>query len=256
MVGWRRRKTRQTWRHGGPPMLLVLLACSLGALVPTTQATASPLAQPGVTSMTGGEFVSCAIETGKAYCWGARFPGGFPPGPGDPAAVDTSGVLAGKTLTQISASDDANCVLDSAGAAYCWGQGSQGELGNGSTADSPLPVTVDTSGVLAGKTLTQISAGDGTACALDSGNTIYCWGLNIVARAGGPAPTRFLVPAKLDTGGVLAGKTISQISVGGGDICALDSTGTAYCWGNSSAAGNAAVSTVPAPVSTNGVLAG
>ena len=34
-----------------------------------------------------------------------------------------------------------------------------GELGDGSTANSRVPVAVDTSGALAGKTLTQITAG-------------------------------------------------------------------------------------------------
>jgi alpha-tubulin suppressor-like RCC1 family protein len=256
MAGWRRMKSGRTWRYVSLPVLSALLTGGLAALVPATQVAASPAPQPGVTSLTGGEFVSCAIETGKGYCWGGRSLGGAAPGPGDPAAVNTGGVLAGKTLTQISASDEATCALDSGGAAYCWGEGDAGELGNGSTADASVPVAVDTGGVLAGKTLTQISAGAGTACALDDADSIYCWGINIVARRGGPAPSRFLVPAKLDTGGVLAGKTITQISVGGGDICVLDSAGTAYCWGDSAAAGTAAVSTAPAAVDTSGVLAG
>jgi Regulator of chromosome condensation (RCC1) repeat len=75
-------------------------------------------------------------------------------------AVDTSGALAGKTLTQITAGADHECALDTAGAAYCWGDHTAGELRNGSHATVPQPpVAVGTSGVLAGKTLTQISTG-------------------------------------------------------------------------------------------------
>ena len=33
------------------------------------------------------------------------------------------------------------------------------------------------------------------------------------------------------SGGVLHGKTLTQITASGADACALDSTGTAYCWG-------------------------
>ncbi len=57
-----------------------------------------------------------------------------------PVAVDTSGVLAGKTLTQISAGDYDVCAVDSGGAAYCWGANTGGELGDGSTAASDVPV--------------------------------------------------------------------------------------------------------------------
>ena len=74
-------------------------------------------------------------------------------------AVDASGVLAGKTLTQISADVDETCALDSTGAAYCWGGNSYGELGDGNFSNTDTPVPVAKDGVLAGKTLTQISAG-------------------------------------------------------------------------------------------------
>ena len=59
------------------------------------------------------------------------------------------------------------CAVDS-GKAYCWGFNDFGQLGDGSHAESLAPVAVDTSGVLAGKTLTQISAGGDQSCALDS----------------------------------------------------------------------------------------
>jgi len=48
-------------------------------------------------------------------------------------AVDTSGVLAGKTLTQIAVGNDHACALDSTGAAYCWGINNDGQFGDGET---------------------------------------------------------------------------------------------------------------------------
>jgi hypothetical protein len=42
------------------------------------------------------------------------------------------------------------------------------QLGDGNTAPSGIPVAVDTTGVLVGRTLAQVSAGDGFACALDT----------------------------------------------------------------------------------------
>ena len=68
------------------------------------------------------------------------------------------------------------CAIES-GQAYCWGPGG-GQLGDGSTAASGIPVAVDTTGALAGKTLAEVSAGDGFTCALDTSGRAYCWGVN------------------------------------------------------------------------------
>ena len=136
----------------------------------------------GVGAISAGSS-SCAIESGRAWCWGSNDDGQLGDGSladsGAPVAVDTSGVLAGQTLTQISISDDDfTCALDAVGAAYCWGRNNDGQLGDASTASSDAPVAVDTSGALAGRTLTQITAGNGHTCALASTGMAYCWGDN------------------------------------------------------------------------------
>ena len=64
------------------------------------------------------------------------------------------------------------------GKAYCWGDNTDGELGNNSTISSSVPVAVYTGGVLSGVTLTQISAGYYFTCALSSAGAVYCWGNN------------------------------------------------------------------------------
>ena len=88
-----------------------------------------------------------------------------------PVAVTTSGVLSGVTLTQISADQGGQytCALSAAGAAYCWGAASFGQLGNGGSSTPGVPVAVSTSGVLFGVTLAQIATGSGTTCALSAG---------------------------------------------------------------------------------------
>ena len=64
-----------------------------------------------------------------------------------PWLFDTRGALAGKTLTQITAGADHECALDTAGAAYCWGDNTAGELGNGSHATVPQPPWPSTTAV-------------------------------------------------------------------------------------------------------------
>src|SRR6202023_3198953 len=59
------------------------------------------------------------------------------------------------------------CALDSTGAAYCWGDNTYGELGNNSTTQANVPVTVSVAGVLAGGTLIQITGGNSATRAVD-----------------------------------------------------------------------------------------
>ena len=166
-------------------------------------------------------------------------------------------MLAGQTLTQISGSDSDGCALSSTGHAYCWGQNYDGQLGDGSTAPSDVPVAVDTSGALAGQTVTQISYGNTYACALGSSGAAYCWGLNATGELGDGSTANSTVPVAVDTSGALAGQTVTQISAAGGETCVVDAAGRAYCWGNSELGdGNNASSDVPVAVDTSGALAG
>ena len=180
---------------------------------------------------------TCAVASdNKAYCWGNNISGALGNNSTTnfsiPVAVNTEGVLAGKIIKSISDSNIHTCAIASDDKAYCWGAGSSGQLGNGTTSMTKVPVAVNTTGVLAGKTIKQISAGSMHTCAIASDDKAYCWGNNNFGVLGNGSTVNSSVPVAVNTTGVLAGKTIKQISAGSSHTCAIASDDKAYCWGD------------------------
>jgi alpha-tubulin suppressor-like RCC1 family protein len=212
-----------------------------------------------------GIFHTCAIASdNQAYCWGynpyGQLGNNSTTNSSTPVAVDTSGVLSGKTINQISTSRHHTCVIASDNQAYCWGYNTYGQLGNNSTTDSSIPVAVNTSGVLNGKTIKSISNKFSHTCVIASDNQAYCWGYNGYGQLGNNSTTDSSIPVAVNTSGVLSGKTINQISANYVHTCAIASDNQAYCWGagsNGRLGNNSTTnSSVPVAVYTSGVFSG
>lgn len=144
--------------------------------------------------------------------------------------IPLAGPLAGKTIIDISGSGGHVLTLTSDGRVFAWGSNSSGQLGNNSTTNSPLPVAVDTSGALSGKTVVAIAAGENHSFAITSDGRLFTWGKR---RAGFGQTVNSLTPVELSSGG-LVGKTVVAISPGGNVDLALTSEGEMYGWGDSS----------------------
>jgi len=213
--------------------------------------------------VTGG-FYSCILRnssTNVIYCWGAGGSGQLGDGNSTSSAslvtVDATGVLAGKTVSKMATGSSTTCVAAD-GAAYCWGNGANGMLGNGGTANSPTPVAVDTSTGLAGKTVTDVAVGSSSACAVAS-NQVYCWGSNSNGRLGNNSNVASLTPVPVVMSGALAGKTVTALGAGDAHVCVI-ADGAPYCWGNGANGrlGNndTVESWVPVATDTSGVMSG
>jgi len=149
----------------------------------------------------------------------------------DPA--NTANALTG--IARIAAGLNHACAVLTDGTAKCWGFGYYGQLGNNTTTDSKVPVTVvdpaNTANTLTG--IASVSAGDSFACAVLTDGTARCWGLNIFGKLGNNTTTQSKVPVTVvdpaNTANALTG--IARISAGFNHACARMTDGTARCWG-------------------------
>lgn len=123
---------------------------------------------------------------------------------------------------QISVSTNQSCALDESGAAYCWGEGTNGELGDGTATNRNVPTLVS-----GGLRFQRVIAG-GPTCGVTIDGAAYCWGYNGFGGVGDGTMTNRLVPTP-----VAGGLRFTSVEGGGYATCGLTTTGAAYCWGAS-----------------------
>jgi hypothetical protein len=181
----------------------------------------------GVAAIAAGRNHSCALtKQGGVKCWGSNENGQLGNGTNTDSGtpVDVSTLSSG--VTAIACGDYSSCAVTTGGAAKCWGMGSFGQLGNGSSADSNVPV--DVTGLTSG--VTGISVGTQHACALTTGafsGIVKCWGDNSDGQLGDGTKTSRNVPGPTSSGAQAA-----AISAGGFHTCALLTSSDVNCWGD------------------------
>jgi alpha-tubulin suppressor-like RCC1 family protein len=131
-------------------------------------------------------------------------------------------VVAAQPPAKLTAGGGHSCLLSAAGAAYCWGDGSSGQLGNGSTSPQLIPAPV-----AGGLTFVSVAAEDFGTCGLTAVGAAYCWGDNVSGQLGdGTTNANRLAPSPVATG-----VAFTSLTAGYYHACGLTSAGAAYCWG-------------------------
>jgi alpha-tubulin suppressor-like RCC1 family protein len=185
-------------------------------------------------AVAGGHFFSqvsagaghtCGVTTAsRAFCWGDNNDGRL--GLGENSTVQSrrtpSPVAGDRSFRQVSAGSNHTCGVTSGNRAFCWGNGSDGQIGDGRTHQRWAPRAVS-----GGLSFERISAGVFHTCAETTTNRAYCWGSNTYGGLGnGTASDPHLTPVAV-TGGHL----FSQVSAGSFHTCGVTTEDRAYCWG-------------------------
>jgi alpha-tubulin suppressor-like RCC1 family protein len=204
----------------------------------------------GVTDVSVGYLHACAVAAaGGAKCWGNNWDGELGNGTfgsGDCACLfETPGDVFGLTsgVKAISAGLEHTCALTTGGAVKCWGDNQYGELGNGTTDTSALPV--DVQGLSSG--VTQLAAGVDFTCVVTTAGGVKCWGHGPLDESGQGSP----VTTPADVAGLDHG--VASVSVGSDIACAVLTAGDVACW-QAGATSDAQPVTEPMAASTGAVL--
>jgi alpha-tubulin suppressor-like RCC1 family protein len=208
-------------------------------LVPSTVAGLS-----GVLSIAAGTTHTCAVRAdGTVACWGNNFAGQL--GTGDTTSRPTPTPVVGLSgsFVAVTAGVNHTCARRADGAVFCWGQNTNGQLGNGSTTGmGPAMVT--------GVTAVEVAAGYFNTCARLADGTVRCWGQNNYGQVGDgttaaratPTPVRLAAPA-------------AEVRVGAAFACARLTTQAIQCWGYNlnGALGDGTTANRPTPANVVGV---
>lgn len=220
---------------------------------------------PGLTNVTmieGGRMHACAVGSynGAAgvWCWGrgalrGRGTSTVDPDLGRlgnnnnvdsavPVAVDLSvAASAGQTVRALSVGSYHSCIALSDNTVWCWGRNEDGQLGNGTTVHTkvPVPVTMTNVTIPAGVAITAVTCGDGTSyfdsssCLLLSNGAMYCWGTGRNGILGDGTITARTTPTTAVDITALAGDPVVELASGMQAHCGRTQGGNVWCWGNS-----------------------
>lgn len=204
----------------------------------------------GVISLTAGIYHTCAVTSTKgAKCWGSNSVGQL--GNNSTATslvpVDVANLTSG--VESIAGGANFSCALTTGGGVMCWGGNGFGQLGNNSTANSPVPVAV--SNLSSGAT--SLALGNYHTCVVVSGGA-KCWGYNYAGQVGNGSTTIAKVPA--DVSGLTSG--VLSVTAGAAHACAVTSLGGVKCWGQGTAGqlGNNGLANSSVPVNVSNLSAG
>lgn len=182
-------------------------------------------------TVAAGNNHACALsESGRVICWGDSTYGALGNGDTEDYLRGARHVKGIYDAIQVAVGLDGvhTCALRATGQVLCWGEGANGRLGYGGTANQDAPVAV--SGI---SNAILVTAGMDFSCALLSSGEVRCWGYGGSGRLGRGSSSSSDTPVAV-VGGETGDPTLQNViylSAGEQHTCALLGDGRAVCWG-------------------------
>jgi len=140
-------------------------------------------------------------------------------------------------VTDIGLGGSHLCTLKYDGSVWCSGANDKAQLGTGpanaatGTLTRGAPVKDTSNAVI--MDATAIAAGEGHTCVIRTGGTVWCWGRNDDGQTG-PTGTSNGAAVQITLASDMSPLTgIVSIAAGHDQVYAIDGTGTAWAWGES-----------------------
>jgi alpha-tubulin suppressor-like RCC1 family protein len=138
------------------------------------------------TAIDAGDFHTCGVTvSGDGYCWGEGTSGQVGNGESDDENQTPMLVAGELEWSYIDPGDDHTCGVTTSGAAYCWGNNGDGELGDGDpdndSANTPQEVI---GGYTFNQVITNGFEGGNHSCGIAMNYIAYCWGNNEYGQLG------------------------------------------------------------------------
>ncbi|MCL2787631.1 MAG: Ig-like domain-containing protein [Micrococcales bacterium] len=236
-------------------------APTVGAIPPASPMEGTPRGEtkvsgvtptPGFSAIAAGSGTGYGLgEDGGIWAWGYNGSGQLGNGTTTNSYRPVRVQVASGTLprfTAIAARGTTGYGLGEDGRVWAWGEGHNGQLGNGTTTSSLRPVRVQAaSGTL--PRFTVIAAGDFTGYGLSEDGDIWAWGLNGFGQLGNGDTTDSSRPVRVRAAsGTLP--FFTAIAAGGYTGYGLSENGDIWAWGynNSGQLGNGTTTNSSRPV--------
>jgi len=175
-----------------------------------------------------GDYHTCAVTpSDEAFCWGYNHYGQLGDGSTFNQRRRPVRVAGGLTFRRVIAGALHTCGVTTGFRAYCWGDGRDGQIGDGKTYTRWTPRLVT-----GGLSFRQVHAGythrpgGAHSCGVTTDNRAYCWGGNDQGQLGDGTTIQRLKPVA-----VAGGLQFNGVSPSEEHTCGVTTGSRAYCWG-------------------------
>ena len=245
------RSPLKIWALAGLTAMGLLTGCGCGCGGDDV-AAATPAGPAPVVSVAGPTRVvtntlysySASLSSGTASAWSWLWGDASANGSGSPVPkvwyrvgsfnVKADATVNGQTVsgsTSVTAAAPLGagglhtCALKGDGKVACWGDNSQGQLGDGSTTNRATPTVVPN----VNDAVAVAASSESHTCALIADGAAVCWGDNWTGQLGDGSTMDRSIPT------LVSGLSDAvALTTGSLHTCALKSDGTVACWGYNS----------------------